>query len=324
MDEVTSVSGTNNQDVRVPGTGFGDCLDLMAPSATGSTEWGITTTDDVGAAGYNDVQRDATCPVVALSDLAYSACFGGTSAAAPIVSGVAALVLSVNTNLTRQQVQNILTETADKVNCAAVVYVPPCSPANPASFNPEYGFGRVNAARAVATTAETFGKDPPRTLVVQPATFEIGFRMGVTWLAGTTSDQTVTNAPGGGPAGEPALYVAWLSGGAAHWMVEGQLGLSFESATNPSSHDSNLVAAVQPAYLFSLGAGQLFAGFNVAVQYFDSPSTSFTEWGGGGAVGYRYRPVPQLALRVEARHRQWTGGRPSETGISLGLGVVIP
>lgn len=44
----------------------------------------------------------------------YTEKFGGTSGAAPIVSGVAALMLSVNPNLTAEQVRQILIATADR------------------------------------------------------------------------------------------------------------------------------------------------------------------------------------------------------------------
>jgi subtilisin family serine protease len=60
---------------------------------------------------------------------------GGTSLSTPIVSGVAALVMSANPDLTGQQVQDILKQSADDLG--------------PAGWDPSYGWGRVNAARAV-------------------------------------------------------------------------------------------------------------------------------------------------------------------------------
>jgi thermitase len=61
---------------------------------------------------------------------------GGTSFSAPIVAGVAALVFSVNPSLTPIEVQDILRRSADDLG--------------PAGFDVHYGWGRVNAARAVA------------------------------------------------------------------------------------------------------------------------------------------------------------------------------
>ncbi len=327
MSEVTSVSATNNHDVRVDSAGWGDCLDLMAPGATGSTYWGVTTTDVQAQPGYNVDQRAASCPLSALSDLAYTVCSGGTSMSAPMVSGVAALVLSVNSTLTRSQLHEVLVHTADKVNCPPVVYVPSCTPHDTASYNDKYGYGRVNAGKAVEFATDVFGDSPPPTTPppAVPATFEMGFRMGATWRTGGASDKTTVNAPGGGPAGEPAFYVAWISSGAASWMVEAQLGVSSISVTSPASDEDNLVAALQPTYLINLGGGEIYTGVNVAVQDFDSSASgSFTSWGGGVAVGYRFRPVPQLALRFESRYRQWSAGQPDEFGLAFGLGVVIP
>ena len=59
----------------------------------------------------------------------------GTSQSAPHVAGVAALVLSVNSSLTNAQVRDIIQNTADDKGTAG--------------FDPYYGYGRVNAYRAV-------------------------------------------------------------------------------------------------------------------------------------------------------------------------------
>ncbi len=45
----------------------------------------------------------------------YESDFNGTSSATPIVAGIAGLVLSANPELTEQQVQDIIRDTADKV-----------------------------------------------------------------------------------------------------------------------------------------------------------------------------------------------------------------
>ena len=68
--------------------------------------------------------------------------FGGTSAATPLVAGICALLLSVNPELTARQVKDILKKTADKIG-------------GPSEYNNnghslKYGYGRVNADRAVA------------------------------------------------------------------------------------------------------------------------------------------------------------------------------
>lgn len=67
--------------------------------------------------------------------------FGGTSAATPLVAGVCALMLSANPNLTAKQVKKILISTADKIGH-------PTDYVN--GHSRRYGYGRVNADKAVA------------------------------------------------------------------------------------------------------------------------------------------------------------------------------
>lgn len=77
--------------------------------------------------------------------LAYTARFGGTSAACPQVAAIAALVLSVNANLTQQQVFDIITSSADKVG--GYTYT--------SNQSNELGYGRVNAYGAVVLAQQS-------------------------------------------------------------------------------------------------------------------------------------------------------------------------
>jgi thermitase len=65
----------------------------------------------------------------------------GTSFAAPIVAGAAALVLSANPGLTPSQVQNILKQSADDLGATG--------------WDSTYGYGRINLARALSMSAGT-------------------------------------------------------------------------------------------------------------------------------------------------------------------------
>ncbi|MEY3367865.1 MAG: hypothetical protein RI973_1020 [Bacteroidota bacterium] len=67
--------------------------------------------------------------------------FGGTSGATPIVAGVCALMLSANPDLTAKEVKEILIQTADKIG-------DPSEYTN--GHSRKYGYGRVNADKAVA------------------------------------------------------------------------------------------------------------------------------------------------------------------------------
>lgn len=78
-----------------------------------------------------------------LADQAYSNRFNGTSAACPIAAGCAALVFSVDNTLTASQVRGIIEHTADKVHVDGAGYDPVTG------HNDMYGYGRINAERAV-------------------------------------------------------------------------------------------------------------------------------------------------------------------------------
>jgi len=89
-------------DEQLWGSSYGDQLDVVAPGVL------ITTTDRQGSNGYNAQNSNI--------DLDYTDVFRGTSSACPMVAGVAALVLSVNPSLTVQEVNDIIEQSARKVN----------------------------------------------------------------------------------------------------------------------------------------------------------------------------------------------------------------
>jgi subtilisin family serine protease len=68
--------------------------------------------------------------------------FSGTSSSTPFAAGIAALVLSANPRLTSAQVRSVLQETADKIG--------PKNGYKANGHSNDFGYGRVNAARAVA------------------------------------------------------------------------------------------------------------------------------------------------------------------------------
>jgi len=77
----------------------------------------------------------------------------GTSFSAPVTAGVAALVMSANPTLTGVQVQEILKRSADDLG--------------PTGWDQGYGWGRVNAARAVAMANGTMPS--PTATVASPS-----------------------------------------------------------------------------------------------------------------------------------------------------------
>ena len=119
------------------GEAFGD-LELHA--------LGIATTDLTGTRGYNNGRYPGD-----LADLDYTNDFGGTSAATPIAAGVFGLMLSVNDQLTRDEALALVVSTTDKVHPSLANYAPETG------FSRKYGYGRINAGKAVRA-AQAFKK----------------------------------------------------------------------------------------------------------------------------------------------------------------------
>jgi len=120
----------------------GACILVAAPSGNYfPTAPTTTTTDRVGAVGYNTNSANNNH-----ANLDYTASFNGTSSAAPVVSGVVALMLEANPFLGWRDVQEILARTS-----AQNAPQDPEWSVNAAGFpiNEKFGFGCVQAKAAV-------------------------------------------------------------------------------------------------------------------------------------------------------------------------------
>ena len=119
-----AVGAATDRDRRSDYSEYLGHLDFLAPSNGGWSD--IATLDPLGAVGWTTGD--------------YKMNFGGTSAATPLAAGIAALMLSVNPTLTVDEIRTIMHNTCDKIG--GVTY-------GASGTHPEYGYGRVNAARAV-------------------------------------------------------------------------------------------------------------------------------------------------------------------------------
>ncbi|MDA7853992.1 S8 family serine peptidase [Porticoccaceae bacterium] len=137
---------------------------------SGVTNPAIMTTDQSGcASGYVGVNSSRTSVRNAFEnnsgdhpenlDCNYTSGFNGTSSAAPTVSGVVALMLEANPDLTWRDVKHILASTSDQVDSSrsydyrgVTQYEWETNSAG-YKFHNWYGFGKVDAAEAVSTAA---------------------------------------------------------------------------------------------------------------------------------------------------------------------------
>ncbi len=179
LPTVIGVGGSNAYDYVSLLSNYGDDIDVLAP--TEILDWifwepdppTIVTTDveDYRYAddqtgflilGYND---DFTAGITDLDNTSYTSTFNGTSAACPIASGVAGLILSANPNLTATQVRVLMEHTCDRIQDEED-YFDPTKPGE-AEYDGitgrslRYAYGRLNAAAAVAEAKAAPSYDPP-------------------------------------------------------------------------------------------------------------------------------------------------------------------
>lgn len=147
--DVIAIAACTAAETPAPYCDYGPEIFACAPSNGGFDQPAIFTTDRRGLAGYNP---GSVIRGNAQGD--YTNSFGGTSAAAPLAAGIAALVLSVNPDLTVAQVRDLLRKTADRIGDA--------SSYNIYGHSDQLGYGRLNAAKAVEA-AHHYASSAPKT-----------------------------------------------------------------------------------------------------------------------------------------------------------------
>ena len=180
--EPIAVGASSDRDYRSGYSEYGPELDVVAPSSGGPGP-GITTTDRTGGDGYSTTGD-------------YTSGFGGTSSATPLASGVVGLMLSRNPDLTADQVQQILQNTADKIGTDAYS----------SGRNDRYGYGRINAYAAVLASTKyslTVSRSGTGsgTVTSSPGGINCGSDCGEDYLRTTVVTLTASAADGSGFAG---------------------------------------------------------------------------------------------------------------------------
>ena len=173
---------------------------LVAGPATDSTNgFHLFSTDLLGTAGKNPISFFP--PFDDLSGYVFDGLgFTGTSAAVPHISGVTALILSVNTNLTYRDVQQILILASRHFD-----FSDPDLSTNGAGFlvSHNVGFGLPDAAAAVQL-ARSWPMRPPLTNMVLTATNaqgipDDGLRLLITGDSIPSNLLSIRTLPGTGP-----------------------------------------------------------------------------------------------------------------------------
>lgn len=147
-----SVGATDINDYRWDYSQAGPGLGVVAPSGDLNLFGDVWTLDQMDAQGYNPLVTEPLgpkspiewhCPEVGFNDENLDCRFGGTSAAAPIVAGVASLILSRDSTLTSEQVYEIIRSSAVTEFSYGTI-IPP---------DLYLGWGRVDAFRAILSIA---------------------------------------------------------------------------------------------------------------------------------------------------------------------------
>ncbi len=163
-------------------------VDIVAPShkayptQIAGEDFEIWSMDIPGTPGYNPQSSGVYLPSGGTNYQSYTGRMGGTSAATPEVAAAAALLLSLNANLTQQQVFDILTQNADKVGGYAY---------NASGYSNELGYGRLNLYRAVwKAGADLYMQDQTTDSGIEPNPYTLDYY--------TSPDIWVRNANDGG------------------------------------------------------------------------------------------------------------------------------
>ena len=127
-DKGIAIGSSSSLNMRSTYSSYGRTLDFLAP---GGDFLGIST-----VTADNDLRTENN---YMYADFKYKRFFG-TSAAAPMATGVVSLMLSLKPNLTREQVYEIFKNTADKIGTKSY---------DSNGHNICYGYGKINAYKAL-------------------------------------------------------------------------------------------------------------------------------------------------------------------------------
>ena len=163
--DVLAVSASTSLGKKAIYSNWGSEISVCAPSSNGhplhpshpSPGLGIWTTDnELETPGFKSGSQ-------------FTGDFGGTSSAAPLVAGVAGLILSANPDLTAKEVRQILQDTADKIEDTNP---DPMLGHKKGTYNHDghsdwFGYGKINASSALAASVDYIHKHEIQVEITQ-------------------------------------------------------------------------------------------------------------------------------------------------------------
>ena len=227
-DTVVAVGATDYNNVRWSLSNFGPNVDVMAPGASvWSTRPGNTY-----------------------------AFMSGTSMAAPHAAGVAALILSVNPNLTSAEVKQALQDTAVDMGDPG--------------YDSMHGYGRINAGAAVASIPPAAAIPPTTSLETEllvdlnnNGLLDPGDTLGYTIVAANSGPTSLTNVVISATVPAYTTYVPGstqlnaipvLDGGGSFPLDEGGLNIGSVPANNSSRVSFRVVVGTLPRGVYTIFA----------------------------------------------------------------------
>lgn len=190
---VIAVGATDQNDSWSTYSNVGSQLNIVAPGGYG------------GAIDANDIYSTTPNYPFNLEAQGVTENYGylyGTSMAAPHVSGVAALMLSVNRNLTPSQIRTIIQQSADKPSGMGGL-----------PFTNYYGYGRINAYKALKYALESYGGTLTQSFTIPSGeTWNLSSGITVKFSSGVSlTSNGVLNA--NGTSSQPITFTTSTTGG---------------------------------------------------------------------------------------------------------------
>lgn len=269
-EKVIGVAATNNRDIKSSFSNYGDWVDISAPAGDGNGDGADILTTNIGG-GY--------------------VYFSGSSACAPQIAGVAALIASkLSGKASASDVRNILLSTADDIS----------------SLNPNYinklGSGRVNAFKALQKAQAFLTAYTTNAVASFTASIDCN-NIALSWTKNTSNDDVIvaynTNNNIGSPVNSTNYVVGNTLPGGGTVIYKGSLSKLNYAIPNDNIFQYFKIWSVTTTNQFSFGKQlELLTG----PVYTISDNSSYTE-------NIESPSFPTQSLRVSNPDNGITWGR---------------